>query len=47
MSRGLEHPCYKHRLREQGLLSLEKGRLLTAAFQHLNGSLETTRDSDF
>ncbi|PKU33753.1 hypothetical protein llap_15943 [Limosa lapponica baueri] len=41
MMRGLERLCYEDRLRELGLLSLEKKRLwedLIAAFQYINGA---------
>jgi len=41
MIRKLQHPAYGDRLRELGLLSLEKRRLqgnLSAAFQHLKGA---------
>lgn len=47
MIRGLGQPCSEHRLREQDLLGLEKGRLLNAALQHLNRGLETTSDCCF
>jgi len=56
MIRGLEHLSYEEKLRELGLLSLEKGRLqgdLIVAFQYLNGAykqegewLFTRLDSD-
>ncbi|PKU47817.1 hypothetical protein llap_1856 [Limosa lapponica baueri] len=41
MIRGSQHLCYKDRLRELGLFSLENRRLwgdLTAAFQYLRGA---------
>ena len=43
MINGLEHLSYKERLRELGLISLEKRILqsdLTAAFQYMKGAFE-------
>jgi len=50
MVRGMEYLSYKERLRQSGLLSLEKRRLqgdLTAAFQYLKGDYKKDRDKLF
>jgi len=47
MLRGLEHLFYKDRLRELGLLSLEKRRLwedFIMAFQYLRGACKQERE---
>ena len=50
MIKGLEHPPYKDRLSELGLLSLEKRRLQgdhIAAFQYLKGAYKQERSQLF
>jgi len=50
MIRGLQHLCFEERLRELGLLSLEKRRLLEhlfAAFQYVKGVYKKNRESLF
>ena len=46
MIRGLEHLSYEDRLRELGLFSLEKRRLI-AAFQYLKGAYRKDEDNLF
>ena len=50
MIRGLEHLSYEKRLRQLGLLSLEKRRLqgdLIVAIQYLKGAYKNNRDKLF
>ena len=50
MIRGLQHLSYEERLRELGLLSLEKGRLwgeFTEVFQHFKGADNQEGDQFF
>jgi len=50
MIRGTEHLCYKERLRELGLFSLEKRRLqgaLIASYQFMNGAYQEDRRGAF
>ena len=50
MIQGMEHLSYKNRLRELGLLSLEKRRLqgdLVVALQYLKGGCKKEGDRNF
>jgi len=50
MIRGLEHPSFEERLREERLFSLKKRRLrgeLRAAFQYLKGAYKKAGEGLF